>query len=137
MDISENLKGYTPYEQMNDLEKAKVDYIVEEYRRGLLNSDYSGITNNDVDNFINNRLDLEHLHQINEKINEKETAKNAEANLMRYQLFEERWKKGYYRDGKNMEPKEDSSEVKELKDEVKSLKNDIGDLKKLLIDKLS
>lgn len=132
-----NIKDYVPYEQMTDTEKAQVNMIVEEYKRGALNTDYTGITHNDVDAFINNRLDLEHLHKINNKIIEGEKSKNYEANEMRYQLFEDRWKKGYYgNDRREIPAKEDSQEVKELRDEVKSLKGDINELKQLLIDKL-
>lgn len=137
MDINDNLKNYTPYEQMSDAEKAQVDQLVESYRRGVLNTDYTGITHNDVDRFINTRLDLEHLAKINDKIIEGEKSKNEEANAMRYQLFEDRWKKGFYGNDRRVIPsKEDSDEVKELKDEVKSLKGDINELKQLLIDKL-
>ena len=92
----------------------------------------------DVEKFINNRLDLEHLNKINEKLNETQASANAEANKMRYRLFEERWKNGFYTDGKHMPVpgKEDDGEVKALKEEVKSLKGDINELKQLLIDKL-
>lgn len=137
MNTDENIKDYVPYEQMTDAEKAQVNMIVEEYKSGALNSDYTGITHNDVDAFINNRLDLEHLHKINEKLLESEKSANMSANQMRYQLFEERWKKGFYgNDRREIPSKEDSSEVKQLKDEVKSLKGDINELKQLLIDKL-
>lgn len=138
MNVDENIKDYVPYEQMTDAEKTQVNMIVEEYKRGALNSDYTGITHNDVDAFINNRLDLEHLHKINEKLIESEKSANMSANQMRYQLFEERWKKGFYTDGvpQNVPGREDSEQVKALKDEVKSLKGDINELKQLLIDKL-
>ena len=137
MEINEKLDGYKPYEEMNDAEKAQVNSIVEQYKRGQLNNDYCGITDNDIDGFINSRLDLEHLHNINEKINENEASKNLEANLMRMQLFEDRWKKGFYKNNPSESHQhDDSMEVKELKDEVSSLKNDIKDLKELLISKL-
>lgn len=128
MNVDENIKDYVPYEQMTDAEKAQVNMIVEEYKRGALN----------VDAFINNRLDLEHLNKINEKLIESEKSANMSANQMRYQLFEERWKNGFYTDGKHMPVpgKEDDGEVKALKEEVKSLKGDINELKQLLIDKL-
>ena len=138
MNIDDNIKDYKSYDQMTEDEKAQVDMMVEEYKRGTLNSDYTGITHNDVDAFINNRLDLEHLHKINEKLIESEKSANMSANQMRYQLFEERWKNGFYTDGKHMPVpgKEDDGEVKALKEEVKSLKGDINELKQLLIDKL-
>ncbi len=137
MDINENIKDYKTYEQMSDAEKAQVDQLVESYKRGALNTDYTGITHNDVDRFINTRLDLEHLAKINDKIIEGEKSKNEEANAMRYQLFEDRWKKGFYGNDRRVVPsKEDSEEVKELKNEVQSLKGDIKELKQLLIDKL-
>lgn len=138
MNIDDNIKDYKSYDQMTESEKAQVDMMVEEYKRGALNSDYSGITHNDVEAFINNRLDLEHLHAINEKLNESDKSANAVANQMRYQFFEDRWKNGYYTNGKHMPVprKEDDSEVKALKDEVKSLKGDIKELKELLINQL-
>lgn len=138
MNIDDNIKDYKSYDQMTEDEKAQVDMMVEEYKRGALNSDYSGITHNDVEAFINNRLDLEHLHAINEKLLESEKSANSVANQMRYQLFEDRWKNGFYTDGKHMPVpgKEDDGEVKALKEEVKSLKGDINELKQLLIDKL-
>ena len=138
MNIDDNIKDYVPYEKMSDTEKAQVDMMVEEYKRGALNSDYTGITHNDVDDFINKRLDLEHLHAINEKLIESDKSANVVANQMRYQLFEERWKKGFYTDGvpQNVPGREDSEQVKALKDEVKSLKGDINELKQLLINKL-
>lgn len=137
MNINENIKDYKTYEQISDAEKAQVDLMVEQYKKGALNSDYTGITHNDVDRFINTRLDLEHLAKINDKIIEGEKSKNEEANAMRYQLFEDRWKKGFYGNDRRVIPsKEDSDEVKELKNEVKSLKGDINELKQLLIDKL-
>jgi len=137
MDINENIKDYKTYEQMSDAEKAQVDLMVEQYKNGVLSPDYRGITHNDVDRFINTRLDLEHLAKINDKIIEGEKSKNEETNAMRYQLFEDRWKKGFYGNGRHVIPsREDSDEVKELKDEVKSLKGDINELKQLLIDKL-
>ena len=68
MKINDNLKDYVPYEQMSDYEKRQVDMLVEQYKNGSLNSDYTGITHNDVDRFINTRLDLEHLAKINDKI---------------------------------------------------------------------
>lgn len=138
MNIEENLKDYKPYNQMTEAEKAQVDMMVEQYKSGALNSDYSGITHNDVEDFINKRLDLEHLHAINEKLLESEKSANSVANQMRYQLFEDRWKNGFYTDGKHMPVprKEDEGEVKALKDEVKSLKGDINELKQLLIGKL-
>lgn len=135
MDINENIKDYKTYEQMSDAEKAQVDLMVEQYKKGAL--DNTGITHNDVDRFINTRLDLEHLAKINDKIIESEKSKNEEANAMRYQLFEDRWKKGFYGNDRRVVPsKEDSEEVKELKNEVQSLKGDIKELKQLLIDKL-
>lgn len=138
MNIQENLKDYKSYDQMTEAEKAQVDMLVEQYKKGALNTDYTGITHNDVETFINNRLDLEHLNKINEKLNETQASANAEANKMRYKLFEERWKNGFYTDGKHMPVpgKEDDGEVKALKEEVKSLKGDINELKQLLIDKL-
>lgn len=137
MDINESIKDYKTYEQMSDTEKAQVDLMVEQYKNGSLNPDYRGITHNDVDRFINTRLDLEHLSKINDKIIEGEKFKNEEANAMRYQLFEDRWKKGFYGNNRRVIPsKEDSEEVKELKNEVQSLKGDIKELKQLLIDKL-
>lgn len=138
MNIDDNIKDYKSYDQMTEDEKAQVDMMVEEYKRGALNSDYSGITHNDVEAFINNRLDLEHLHAINEKLLESEKSANSVANQMRYQLFEDRWKNGFYTDGKHMPVpgKEDDGEVRALKEEVKSLKGDINELKQLLIDKL-
>lgn len=137
MNINENIKDYKTYEQMSDAEKAQVDLMVEQYKKGVLNTDYTGITHNDVDRFINTRLDLEHLAKINDKIIEGEKSKNEEANAMRYQLFEDRWKKGFYGNDRRVIPsREDSDEVKELKDEVNSLKGDIKELKQLLIDKL-
>ena len=138
MNIQENLKDYKSYDLMTEAEKAQVDMLVEQYKRGALNTDYTGITHNDVEKFINNRLDLEHLNKINEKLNETQASANAEANKMRYRLFEERWKNGFYTDGKHMPVpgKEDDGEVKALKEEVKSLKGDINELKQLLIDKL-
>ena len=138
MDINDNLKDYVPYEQMSDYEKRQVDMLVEQYKNGSLNTDYSGISHNDVDRFINTRLDLEHLSKINDKIIESEKSKNEEANVMRYQLFEDRWKKGFYgNDRREIPGKEDSSEVKQLKDEVRSLKSDINELKELLKQKLT
>lgn len=137
MDINENIKDYKSYDQMSESEKKQVDLLVEQYKNGTLNPDYTGITHNDVDRFINSRLDLEHLSKINDKIIESEKSKNYEANEMRYQLFEDRWKKGFYgNDRREIPAKEDSQEVKELRDEVKSLKGDINELKQLLIDKL-
>ena len=137
MDINENIKDYKPYDQMSENEKQQVDMLVEQYKNGELNLDYGGITHNDVDRFINTRLDLEHLSKINDKIIESEKSKNEEANAMRYQLFEDRWKRGFYGNDKRVVPaKEDSQEVKDLKDEVQSLKSDIKELKQLLIDKL-
>lgn len=138
MDINENIKDYKSYDQMSDIEKRQVDLMVEQYKNGELNSDYTGITHNDVDKFINTRLDLEHLHKINEKLINDEASRNADANMMRYQLFEDRWKNGFYTNGKQMTvpSKEDEGEVKALKDEVKSLKTDIKELKEMLIDKL-
>ena len=137
MNIDDKLKDYVPYEQMSDHEKQQVDMLVEQYKNGSLNSDYSGITHNDVDRFINTRLDLEHLSKINNKIIESEKSKNEEANAMRYQLFEDRWKKGFYgNDSRVIPSREDSDEVKELKDEVRSLKGDINELKELLKEKL-
>lgn len=138
MNINDNLKDYVPYEQMSDYEKRQVDMLVEQYKSGELNSDYSGITHNDVDRFINTRLNLEEMHRINDKIIEGEKSKNFEANQMRYQLFEDRWKNGFYgNDRRAMPDKEDSSEVKQLKDEVRSLKGDINELKELLKQKLT
>ena len=137
MDINDQIKDYVPYEKMTDAEKAQVDLIVEEYKRGELNSDYTGITHADVDEFINKRLNLEHLAKINDKLIESDRSANTVANQMRYQLFEDRWKKGFYGNERHVVPSnEDSSEVKALKDEVKSLKGDIKELKELLIDKL-
>lgn len=137
MDINDKINDYVPYEQMSDSEKQQVDMIVEQYRNGSLNSDYSGITHNDVDRFINTRLNLEEMHRINDKIIEGEKSRNFEANQMRYQLFEDRWKNGFYaNDRRDIPGKEDSSEVKQLKDEVKSLKGDINELKELLKQKL-
>ena len=138
MDINNNLKDYVPYEQMSDYEKRQVDMLVEQYKSGELNSDYSGISHNDVDRFINTRLNLEEMHRINEKIIEDEKSKNYEANEMRYQLFEDRWKNGFYGNDRRTVPgREDSSEVKQLKDEVRSLKGDINELKELLKQKLT
>lgn len=137
MKINDNLKDYVPYEQMSDYEKRQVDMIVEQYKNGSLNSDYSGISHNDVDRFINTRLNLEEMNRINDKIIEGEKSKNFEANQMRYQLFEDRWKNGFYgNDRREIPGKEDSSEVKQLKDEVRSLKGDINELKELLKEKL-
>ena len=137
MDINDNLKDYVPYEQMSDYEKQQVDMLVEQYKNGSLNNDYSGISHNDVDRFINTRLNLEEMNRINNKIIEGEKSKNFEANQMRYQLFEDRWKNGFYgNDNRTLPSKEDSSEVKQLKDEVKSLKGDINELKELLKEKL-
>lgn len=138
MDIDNSLKDYKTYDQMSDYEKAQVDMIVEDYKKGRLNTDYTGINNNDVDRFINERLDLEHLDKINKKLMESEKSANAVANQMRYQLFEDRWKNGFYTNGKHMTvpKKEDEGEVKALKDEVKSLKTDIKELKELLINQL-
>lgn len=137
MNIDDKLKDYVPYEQMSDHEKQQVDMLVEQYKNGSLNSDYSGITHNDVDRFINTRLDLEHLSKINNKIIESEKSKNEEANAMRYQLFEDRWKNGFYgNDRREIPGKDESSEVKQLKDEVRSLKGDINELKELLKQKL-
>ena len=137
MDINDKIKDYVPYEQMSDYEKRQVDMLVEQYKNGSLNSDYSGISHNDVDRFINTRLNLEEMHRINEKIIDGEKSKNYEANEMRYQLFEARWKKGFYGNNNQTVPgKEDSSEVKQLKDEVRSLKGDINELKELLKEKL-
>ena len=138
MNIEDNLKDYKPYDQMTEAEKAQVDIMVEQYKRGALNTDYSGVTHNDIEDFINKRLDLEHLHAINEKLLESEKSANNVANQMRYQLFEDRWKNGFYTDGKHMPVprKEDEGEVKALKDEVKSLKTDIKELKELLINQL-
>lgn len=138
MNINDNLKDYVPYEQMSDYEKRQVDMLVEQYKSGELNSDYTGITHNDVDRFINTRLNLEEMHRINDKIIEGEKSKNFEANQMRYQLFEDRWKNGFYRnDRRDFPGKEDDSEVKQLKDEVRSLKGDINELKELLKQKLT
>ena len=137
MDINDNINDYVPYEQMSDSEKRQVDMIVEQYSNGSLNSDYSGITHNDVDRFINTRLNLEEMHRINDKIIEGEKSRNFEANQMRYQLFEDRWKNGFYgNDRRDIPGKEDNSEVKQLKDEVRSLKGDINELKELLKQKL-
>lgn len=137
MDINDKINDYVPYEQMSDSEKQQVDMIVEQYRNGSLNSDYSGITHNDVDRFINTRLNLEEMHRINDKIIEGEKSRNFEANQMRYQLFEDRWKNGFYgNDRRDIPGKDDSSEVKQLKDEVRSLKGDINELKELLKEKL-
>ena len=137
MDINDKINDYVPYEQMSDSEKQQVDMIVEQYRNGSLNSDYSGITHNDVDRFINTRLNLEEMHRINDKIIESEKSRNFETNQMRYQLFEDRWKNGFYGNDRRYIPgKDDSSEVKQLKDEVKSLKGDINELKELLKEKL-
>lgn len=138
MDINDNLKDYVPYEQMSDYEKRQVDMLVEQYKNGSLNTDYSGISHNDVDRFINTRLNLEEMHRINDKIIEGEKSKNFEANEMRYQLFEDRWKKGFYgSDRREIPGKDESSEVKQLKDEVRSLKGDINELKELLKQKLT
>lgn len=138
MDINDNLKDYVPYEQMSDYEKRQVDMLVEQYKNGSLNSDYSGISHNDVDRFINTRLNLEEMNRINDKIIEGEKSKNFEANEMRYQLFEDRWKKGFYgNDRREIPGKDESSEVKQLKDEVRSLKGDINELKELLKQKLT
>jgi hypothetical protein len=138
MDINDNLKDYVPYEQMSDYEKRQVDMLVEQYKNGSLNTDYSGISHNDVDRFINTRLNLEEMHRINDKIIEGEKSKNFEANEMRYQLFEDRWKKGFYgNDRREIPGKDESSEVKQLKDEVRSLKGDINELKELLKQKLT
>ena len=138
MDINDNLKDYVPYEQMSDYEKQQVDMLVEQYKNGSLNNDYSGISHNDVDRFINTRLNLEEMNRINNKIIEGEKSKNFEANQMRYQLFEDRWKNGFYgNDRREIPGKEDSSEVKQLKDEVRSLKGDINELKELLKQKLT
>ena len=138
MNINDNLKDYVPYEQMSEYEKRQVDMLVEQYKNGSLNSDYSGISHNDVDRFINTRLNLEEMNRINDKIIESEKSKNFEANEMRYQLFEDRWKKGFYgNDRREIPSKEDSSEVKQLKDEVRSLKGDINELKELLKQKLT
>jgi hypothetical protein len=137
MDINDKINDYVPYEQMSDSEKQQVDMIVEQYRNGSLNSDYSGITHNDIDRFINTRLNLEEMHRINDKIIEGEKSRNFEANQMRYQLFEDRWKNGFYgNDRRDIPGKDDSSEVKQLKDEVRSLKGDINELKELLKEKL-
>jgi hypothetical protein len=138
MDINDKLKDYVPYEQMSDYEKRQVDMLVEQYKNGSLNSDYSGISHNDVDRFINTRLNLEEMNRINDKIIEGEKSKNFEANEMRYQLFEDRWKKGFYgNDRREIPGKDESSEVKQLKDEVRSLKGDINELKELLKQKLT
>ena len=138
MNINDNLKDYVPYEQMSDYEKRQVDMLVEQYKNGSLNSDYSGISHNDVDRFINTRLNLEEMNRINDKIIEGEKSKNFEANEMRYQLFEDRWKKGFYgNDRREIPGKDESSEVKQLKDEVRSLKGDINELKELLKQKLT
>lgn len=143
MSSKDYIKDYKSYDEMSDSEKASVDQIVENYRKGELNTDYTGISNVDVDAFIKNRLDLEHLHKINEKLIESEKSANAVANQMRYQLFEDRWKNGYYHNGEHQQVPvnvnvntNDSAEVRALKDEVKSLKSDINELKELLIDKL-
>ena len=137
MDINDKLKDYIPYEQMSEYEKAQVDQLVESYRRGTLNTDYTGITHSDLDRFINTRLNLDEMHRINEKLINDDASKNAEVNAMRYQLFEDRWKNGFYGNDRRMVPsKEDSEEVKELKDEVRSLKGDINELKELLKEKL-
>lgn len=138
MNINDNLKDYVPYEQMSEYEKRQVDMLVEQYKNGSLNSDYSGISHNDVDRFINTRLNLEEMNRINDKIIESEKSKNFEANEMRYQLFEDRWKKGFYgNDRREIPGKDESSEVKQLKDEVRSLKGDINELKELLKQKLT
>ena len=138
MNINNILKDYVPYEQMSEYEKRQVDMLVEQYKNGSLNSDYSGISHNDVDRFINTRLNLEEMNRINDKIIEGEKSKNFEANEMRYQLFEDRWKKGFYgNDRREIPGKDESSEVKQLKDEVRSLKGDINELKELLKQKLT
>lgn len=138
MDVNDRLKDYVPYEQMSEHEKRQVDMLVEQYKSGELNNDYTGITHNDVDRFINTRLNLEEMHRINDKIIEGEKSKNFEANNMRYQLFEDRWKKGFYGNDRRVVPgKEDSSEVTQLKEEVRSLKGDINELKELLKQKLT
>lgn len=138
-------KDYVSYEQMNDYEKQQVDQLVEEYKRGALNTDYTGITHNDVDRFINSRLNLDEMNRINEKLLKDEGTRHEEANRMRYQLFEDRWKNGFYGNDRRVVPpsspvnvniNNDSSEVKALKDEVKSLKGDINELKELLKEKL-
>ncbi len=140
MDINDNLKDYVPYEQMSEYEKAQVDQLVESYRRGVLNTDYTGITHSDLDRFINTRLNLDEMHRINEKLINDDASKNAEANAMRYRLFEDRWKKGFYGNDKRTVPgredMNDTEEVKQLKDEVRSLKGDINELKELLKEKL-
>lgn len=137
MNTNENIKDYKSYDQMSESEKAQVDLLVEQYKNGTLNSDYTGITHNDVDSFINSRLDLEHLEKINNKLLESEQSRNTEANAMRYQLFLDRWKNGFYgNDKRTVPPDENSREVNDLKNEVKSLKSDISELKQLLIDKL-
>ena len=137
MNINDNLKDYVPYEQMSEYEKRQVDMLVEQYKNGSLNSDYSGISHNDVDRFINTRLNLEEMNRINDKIIESEKSKNFEANEMRYHLFEDRWKNGFYgNDRREIPGKDESSEVKQLKDEVRSLKGDINELKELLKEKL-
>ena len=142
MDNFDIAKDYVPYFQMSDYEKAQVDQLVEEYKRGALNTDYTGITHNDVDRFINSRLNLDEMNRINEKLLKDEGTRNKEANRLRYQLFEDRWKKGFYGNDRNVVPpssapvnvniNNDSSEVRALKEEVKSLKGDINELKELL-----
>ncbi len=137
---NDNIKDYVPYEQMTDEEKRRVDMLVEQYKAGQLNSEYCGIGDSAVDNFINTKLDLDRMNRINNKLLEDEASKNYEANMMRYQLFEDRWKNGYYGNDRRVVPSSpvnvninnDSNEVKELKNEVKSLKNDINELKELL-----
>ena len=145
MDINDSPKDYVPYEQMSDYEKRQVDMIVEQYKNGELNLDYGGITHNDVDRFINSKLNLDEMNRINEKLMRDEASRNEDANMMRYQLFEDRWKNGFYGNDRRVVPpsspvnvniNNDSSEVKALKDEVKSLKGDINELKELLKEKL-
>ena len=68
MNINDNLKDYVPYEQMSEYEKRQVDMLVEQYKNGSLNSDYSGISHNDVDRFINTRLKNENHFTIWKKI---------------------------------------------------------------------
>ena len=41
MDINENIKDYKSYDQMSESEKKQVDLLVEQYKNGALNTDYT------------------------------------------------------------------------------------------------
>lgn len=125
----ENIRGYKPYEQMNEAERAQVDSMVNEY--------YNDTDVNGIMNFMSH-LDTERMAKVNETIVKTEQSKNKTINEMRLTLLQDRIKKGFY-SGQDKETanKQSSEEISQLKNEISDLKKDMGDIMTFLKDKLT